>query len=299
MVAAKMKANASNRGIKSKVTAAKVAAVSKSSPQKAGGARSVVSGTAALRAVGTMKSALGPSKASTAAKSASVKSAMTKGAVVAKTLSETKPSSVLKPAVAAAKVATAPVAELPVIDSTPAAVAGYAEQLFNERSAGAPAAARAIDQLLQQKPESLVPLIDKLTTGILGANRRLVQTAAEALPVLTRLAPARVARQLDRLKAAFANTSPVGQDGLVRTFAALCTASVAYQKRLEPVLTFALEHADGKVLQRWTETILPALKGEPHARARAVVESRLYIIPRPMAQKLADFLGIKLRPKLL
>ena len=89
--------------------------------------------------------------------------------------------------------------------------------------------------------------------------------------------------------------SPAGKDGLVRTFAALCSASVAYQKRLEPVLDLALGQADAKTLVRWTEIVLPALKGEPHARARAVVEGRVGELPRPVAQKLAEFLGIKLR----
>jgi hypothetical protein len=42
--------------------------------------------------------------------------------------------------------------------------------------------------------------------------------------------------------------------------------------------------------------VLPALKGEPHAQARAVVEQRLSAIPRPQAEKISEFLGIKLRP---
>ena len=92
------------------------------------------------------------------------------------------------------------------------------------------------------------------------------------------------------------HTTEEGKDGLVRTFAGLCTASVAYQKRLEPALARALGEAEPKLLIRWTEIVLPALKGEPHARARAVVEERLPQIPRPQAQKIADFLGIKLRP---
>ena len=92
------------------------------------------------------------------------------------------------------------------------------------------------------------------------------------------------------------HTTEEGKDGLVRTFAGLCTASVAYQKRLEPALARALGEAEPKLLIRWTEIVLPALKGEPHARARAVVEERLPVIPRPQAQKIADFLGIKLRP---
>ena len=81
----------------------------------------------------------------------------------------------------------------------------------------------------------------------------------------------------------------------MRTFANLCTASVAYQKRLEPVLTLALEICDGKTLLRWSELVLPALKGEPHARARAVVEDRLDRIPRSIAQQIAQSLGVKLR----
>ena len=105
----------------------------------------------------------------------------------------------------------------------------------------------------------------------------------------------RKARQLEVLKGSFEEASDVGKDGLVKTFAALCTASVAYQKRLEPVLTLALDGADGKTLLAWSQIVLPALKGEPHARARAVVEGRLDLIPRSYAQQIADFLGIKLR----
>ena len=48
-----------------------------------------------------------------------------------------------------------------------------------------------------------------------------------------------------------------------------------------------------------TEIVLPSLKGEPHARARAVVEDRLHSIPRQFAQPIAAFLGIKLRPAAL
>jgi hypothetical protein len=142
----------------------------------------------------------------------------------------------------------------------------------------------------------VVSLVEKFSRGITSKHKRVVQTCADALPVIARIAPARVAKQLDRLKDAFEPTTPVGKDGLVRTFAALCTASVAYQKRLEPSFTEALTWADGKTLAKWTEIVLPALKGEPHARARAVVEQRLGQIPRADAQKIADFLGIKLRP---
>ena len=143
--------------------------------------------------------------------------------------------------------------------------------------------------------ELVVPLVAKFAKGVSSANKRVVQTSAEALPAIARIAPARVARQLDVLKSSFEAANDVGKDGLVKTFAALCTASVAYQKRLEPVLTLALNGADGKTLFTWSQIVLPALKGEPHARARAVVEGRLDLIPRSYAQQIADFLGIKLR----
>ena len=98
------------------------------------------------------------------------------------------------------------------------------------------------------------------------------------------------------LKGSFEEANDVGKDGLVKTFAALCTASVAYQKRLEPVLTLALNGADGKTLfSHGARSCSPRSKGEPHARARAVVEGRLDLIPRSYAQQIADFLGIKLR----
>jgi len=137
--------------------------------------------------------------------------------------------------------------------------------------------------------------VDKLVAGVCSKQKRVVQTSADALPLLSRISPARVAKHLPRLNEAFDETNAIGKDGLVRTFAGLCTASVAYQARLEPVLTKALEQADGKTLLNWSQVVLPALKGEPHARAREVVEQRLYRIPRSSAQKIADFLGIRLR----
>jgi hypothetical protein len=171
-----------------------------------------------------------------------------------------------------------------------AAVLRHATGLEDERETIANQAARLVQELAELKPELLVPLIDRFSRLLVSKNRRVVASAAGALAPLSRIAPAKVAKQLPVL------TPEEGKDGLVRTFAGLCTASVAYQKRLEPALARALGEADPKLLVRWTEIVLPALKGEPHARARAVVEERLPHIPRPIAQKIADFLGIKLRP---
>ena len=182
-----------------------------------------------------------------------------------------------------------------VTDAQTADIAALGAQLVDDRVATATQAARVLEEVLALKPEMLVTLIDRFVTGVLGDNPRVVQTCAAALPHMARLAPARVARHLQLLTDSFSAASAPGKDGLVRTFAALCSASVAYQKRLEPVLDLALGQADAKTLVRWTEIVLPALKGEPHARARAVVEGRVTELPRPIAQKLADFLGIKLR----
>jgi hypothetical protein len=176
------------------------------------------------------------------------------------------------------------------------AVLRHAAALEDERENAANQAARLIQELAETKPELIVPLIERFARLVASKNRRVVATCAAALAPLSRIAPAKVAKQLPVLTHNWEHTTEEGKDGLVRTFAGLCTASVAYQKRLEPALARALGEAEPKLLIRWTEIVLPALKGEPHARARAVVEERLPAIPRPQAQKIADFLGIKLRP---
>jgi hypothetical protein len=183
-----------------------------------------------------------------------------------------------------------------IASSDAQAVLRHAITLEDDRETTANQAARLIQELAEAKPELLVPLIERFARLLVSKNRRVVASCAAALAPLSRIAPAKVAKQLPLLTQNWEQTTEEGKDGLVRTFAGLCTASVAYQKRLEPALARALGEAEPKLLIRWTEIVLPALKGEPHARARAVVEERLAIIPRPQAQKIADFLGIKLRP---
>jgi hypothetical protein len=180
-------------------------------------------------------------------------------------------------------------------ESPQSKIAEHGETMMEGPRTAATQSARVLSEVINEKPELVVSLVAKFAKGVSSSNKRVVQTSAEALPAIARIAPARVARQLEVLKTSFEAANDVGKDGLVKTFAALCTASVAYQKRLEPVLTLALKGADGKTLLAWTQIVLPALKGEPHARARAVVEGRLDLIPRSYAQQIADFLGIKLR----
>ena len=204
--------------------------------------------------------------------------------------------SVPPPADDARSSATTEAADRIILASDAAAVVMHADNLASDKPTTATTSARILDDLLVKKPDLLVAAIDRFAVSVASPNKRTVQTSAAALPVMAKIAPARVARHLPQLTEAFAQTNEVGKDGLVTTFAALCTASVAYQKRLEPVLELALSTADPKTLLRWAEVVLPSLKGEPHARARAVVEARLPAMPRTMAQPIASLLGIKLRP---
>jgi hypothetical protein len=175
-------------------------------------------------------------------------------------------------------------------------LAHYARALEDENPNTASQAARILEELVGLKPVLCAPHIERFVRLLSSGNARVVQTSASALPALARVAPAKVARHLDRLRNSYDAATDVAKEGMVRTFVALCVASVAYQRRVVDVLEKALRGAEPKTLVRWTEIVLPALKGEPHAQARAVVEQRLPEIPRPQAEKIADFLGIKLRP---
>lgn len=188
------------------------------------------------------------------------------------------------------------IAEAIVAGSTEHSLANHATDLSDGNKNTMALATRVMDEIIQRKPELAAPHIERMVRLLNSDNARVAQTCAAALPELARVAPAKVAKHTAKLDAAFANGTDVSKDGVVRTFAALCVASVAYQKRLIDSLESALSGAEPKTLQRWTEIVLPALKGEPHAQARAAVEQRLYEIPRPIAQKIATFLGMKLRP---
>ncbi|MET0341811.1 MAG: hypothetical protein ABW252_12475, partial [Polyangiales bacterium] len=109
------------------------------------------------------------------------------------------------------------------------AVLRHALGLEDEREATANQAARLVHELAEAKPELLVPLIERFGRLLISKNRRVVASAASALAPLSRIAPAKVAKQLPVLTQNWEHTSDEGKDGLVRTFAGLCTASVAYQ----------------------------------------------------------------------
>lgn len=195
----------------------------------------------------------------------------------------------------AAKKGAAALAAKIIGEQQASAVSSHAAAMLDDKPTVSTQSARVIEEIATQKAEMLVPQVDRICTALFSQNPRVVQASAAALPLLARLAPARVAKHLPNLTESFDKASDMGKDGLVKTFASLCAASVAYQKRLEPAIEVALGGAEPKTLARWTEIVLPALKGEPHAQARAVVEQRLPNLPKPVAQGIADFLGIKLR----
>ena len=168
-------------------------------------------------------------------------------------------------------------------------------QALEQEGRAASTSGRVVEEVIQHKPQLGAPHIGRLVKLLIGGPTRGAHTAAITLPLLAKVAPAKVARHLDTLRDGFAAASEPSKDGMVRVFIALCVASVAYQRRVIDVLEKALAGAEPKTLVAWTELALPALKGEPHAQARAVVEGRLYDLPKPQAQRIADFLGIKLR----
>ena len=268
------------KATKKKPAAKKPAAKKKSAAKKGAATKSASKASASKKS--TKKS---PSKKG-AAKSSSSKKA-TKSAAKSSPAEQAPPTSGGGAAGEAARILAA--------DNPAAAVTEQAELMLDSRRTIATKAARVVHEIVNEKPELLVSHVEKFARGLTAKPKRVVQTSADALPAIAKISPARVAKHLPTLKEAFEPTLADGKDGLVRTFANLCTASVAYQKRLEPILTHALEGANGKTLLRWSEIVLPALKGEPHARARSVVEDRLDRIPRSIAQQIASNLGVKLR----
>jgi hypothetical protein len=193
------------------------------------------------------------------------------------------------------KTGSADVAALIVSGEAELGLPHFAATLDDQNPNVSNQAIRVFEEVALLKPELCAPYIDRMVRLLNSANPRVVQGSAQVLPLLARVAPAKVARHLEKLRTGYDATSDVAKEGTVRTFVALCLASVAYQKRVVDVFEKALGTAEPKTLVRFTELVLPALKGEPHAQVRAVVEHRLPEIPRPQAEKIAELLGIRLR----
>lgn len=174
-------------------------------------------------------------------------------------------------------------------------LAHYARGLEDPDKTAASLAARVVEAVAKERPGLVTPHVERLIRQLGSPHAPVVRACADTLPELARVTPARVAKHSAALRTAWGGGSDVARDGILRTWVALCSASIAYQARLVGAIEEALESADPKALARWAILALPALKGEPHAQTREVVERRLAELPRPEAHKLADKLGIRLR----
>ena len=173
-------------------------------------------------------------------------------------------------------------------------MAAHAERL-SAGSRTAAASARVLEELIVTDAALLVPHIEALLTALSSPVKVVQEKAAMMLPILAAEAPAKLAKRLLPVEEYWAAATPRVRDGIMRAFAALCQASVAYQRRLEGSLSAAFAAATAKELLAWVELILPAMKGEPYANLRQVAVRRLATLPKASAQKLADQLGESLR----
>ena len=87
-------------------------------------------------------------------------------------------------------------------------IAEHGETMMEGPRTAATQSARVLSEVIAEKPELVVPLVAKFAKGISSSNKRVVQPSAEALPAIARIAPARVARQLDVLKGSFEASIP-------------------------------------------------------------------------------------------
>ncbi len=190
---------------------------------------------------------------------------------------------------------SAAIAERIIHDQDNACLLAYARQLEHARDAMIVKAARVLDEVVSRQPELGTGVISALVEGLFSTHARVVQMSAHTLPSVARVSPAKVAKHLNELHKGFQMASDVAQDGIIRTYVALCLASVSYHRKLEGVFQLLLKDAAPPRLAAWADLLLPAIKGEPHASCRDIVEGRLGQLPHHWAQQIADCLGIRLR----
>lgn len=174
-------------------------------------------------------------------------------------------------------------------------LAHYVRALEDPHESTATQAARIVEAVVRERPALGSPHIERFVRLLGSPHARVARASATVLPEIARLAPAKVAKHAVGFRAAYDRASEGARDAMLRTWAALCGASIAYQARLADGIEHALIGASVKDLPRWAEIALPVLKGEPYAQVRAVVERRLGELPRPAAQKLADRFHIRFR----
>lgn len=172
----------------------------------------------------------------------------------------------------------------------------YARALEDPSESTATLAARVIEEVVRLRPDLGAPHIERFARLLTSKQARVARACAAALPEIARVAPAKVAKHVGAFRAAYDGATEATREAMLRTWVTLCSASIAYQARLVDGIEHALAEAPLKNLPGWAELALPALKGEPYAQVRAVVERRLGELPRPIAQKLAERFNIRFRP---
>jgi hypothetical protein len=172
----------------------------------------------------------------------------------------------------------------------------YVRALDDAQEDVAARAARVIEAVVHERPDLGSPHIERLVRLLASGEGRVARACATVLPEIARVAPAKVAKHIGGFQAGYDAASETAREAMLRTWAVLCGASIAYQARLAGGIEHALAGAAVKDLARWAELALPVLKGEPYAQVRAVVERRLGELPRAAAQKLAERFHIRFRP---
>ena len=74
-------------------------------------------------------------------------------------------------------------------ESPQSKIAEHGETMMEGPRTAATQSARVLSEVLAERPELVVPLVAKFAKGISSSNKRVVQTSAEALPAIARIAP--------------------------------------------------------------------------------------------------------------
>lgn len=156
-------------------------------------------------------------------------------------------------------------------------------------------AAETLRRLADIDPRRMGAVVNRIVPHLALAHPEVVTIAGETLVVLTREVPAKVAKHSDAMLALWPTATPQGRAVMVRILTGLCEASVVYQRRLGPHLERALAEADLEALVEWAAALLPVLKGEPYANARAIAEQRLADLPRDEGRAACATIGISYR----
>ena len=69
-------------------------------------------------------------------------------------------------------------------ESPQSKIAEHGETMMEGPRTAATQSARVLSEVIAEKPELVVPLVAKFAKGISSSNKRVVQTAAEALPAI-------------------------------------------------------------------------------------------------------------------